>query len=377
DLIVGKCTGYDIFINVPPEGISVSYPQGLPTLLPPFEALTLQVKLLPIGDVTINTESPLFFVSLEEGDFESQPMQFVGDDTYEAVLPGAACTTSYQFYVYAELDNGNEFTDPSGAPGSTHHAFAAVGTEIILRDEMEGDVSDWTIISENLETGAWEQADPNPTIFDGELVAPAADASADGTMAFVTENGPPDNDEPGDYDVDGGPLFLISPTVNLAGTDATISYARWMYSFTGVLDFLTVDISNDGGESWVAVPEHSVVHTHQQWETVFFLVSDYVEPTATVNVRFTVSDQPNNSYTEAGIDNFQVEIFICGDEQPCEGDANGDGVVDPLDSGYVLARFGCPVGTGDPSCDAADQNGDGTVDPLDSGFVLARFGDCS
>ncbi len=52
------------------------------------------------------------------------------------------------------------------------------------------------------------------------------------------------------------------------------------------------------------------------------------------------------------------------------------GLVDPLDSGYVLARFGCPVGTGDPSCDAADQNGDGTVDPLDSGSVLARFGLC-
>ncbi len=65
-----------------------------------------------------------------------------------------------------------------------------------------------------------------------------------------------------------------------------------------------------------------------------------------------------------------------GEEQLCEGDARGDGAVDPLDSGYVLARFGCPVGTGDPSCDAADQNGDGVVDPLDSGFVLARFGEC-
>ena len=61
---------------------------------------------------------------------------------------------------------------------------------------------------------------------------------------------------------------------------------------------------------------------------------------------------------------------------PCDGDANGDGQVDPLDSGFVLARFGCPVGTGDPDCDAADQNGDGEVNPLDSGFVLARFGEC-
>lgn len=60
----------------------------------------------------------------------------------------------------------------------------------------------------------------------------------------------------------------------------------------------------------------------------------------------------------------------------CEGDANADGTVDPLDSGYVLARFGCPVGTDDPSCDAADVNGDGEVNPLDIGFVLARFGEC-
>ncbi|MCH7702676.1 MAG: hypothetical protein IID37_13420, partial [Planctomycetes bacterium] len=74
---------------------------------------------------------------------------------------------------------------------------------------------------------------------------------------------------------------------------------------------------------------------------------------------------PNNSGVMSipGKDGLDVE---------CEGDANGDGTVDPLDSGFVLARFGCPVGTGDPSCDAADQNGDGSVDPLDSGFVLAR-----
>lgn len=62
--------------------------------------------------------------------------------------------------------------------------------------------------------------------------------------------------------------------------------------------------------------------------------------------------------------------------EACPGDANGDGLVDPLDSGFVLARFGCPVGEGDPECDIADQNGDGSVDPLDVGFVVARFGPC-
>ncbi|MCH7703454.1 MAG: hypothetical protein IID37_17395, partial [Planctomycetes bacterium] len=83
--------------------------------------------------------------------------------------------------------------------------------------------------------------------------------------------------------------------------------------------------------------------------------------------------------SEDASDHFLVfaDLIVPGDGQgSCEGDANGDGSVDPLDAGFVLARFGCSVGTGEPTCDAADQNGDGNVDPLDSGFVLARFGDC-
>ena len=63
-------------------------------------------------------------------------------------------------------------------------------------------------------------------------------------------------------------------------------------------------------------------------------------------------------------------------ETACDGDANSDGTVDPLDSEYVLARFGCSVGAGDSTCDVADQNDDGEVNPLDAGFVLARYGEC-
>ena len=42
-----------------------------------------------------------------------------------------------------------------------------------------------------------------------------------------------------------------------------------------------------------------------------------------------------------------------------------------------LDRFGFDVGSGDPDCDTADQNPDGMVDPLDVGFILSRFGSCS
>ena len=69
-------------------------------------------------------------------------------------------------------------------------------------------------------------------------------------------------------------------------------------------------------------------------------------------------------------------INLVPPSEECAGDANGDGTVDPLDSGFVLSRFACEVDAGEPDCDAADQNDDGTVDPLDVGFILARFGPC-
>ncbi len=73
-------------------------------------------------------------------------------------------------------------------------------------------------------------------------------------------------------------------------------------------------------------------------------------------------------------DSVSVLLNLC--QFAWDGDTNGDGFVDPLDSSFVLARFGCDVNGGDPSCAIADQNGDGLVDPLDVGFVLARFGSC-
>ena len=65
----------------------------------------------------------------------------------------------------------------------------------------------------------------------------------------------------------------------------------------------------------------------------------------------------------------------CNTPALCDGDVNGDGVLDPLDTGYILARLGadlCAAG----NCQA-DVNCDGLIDPLDLGYVLARFGVCN
>lgn len=379
DLIVGKCEGYDIFINVIPEGIAFSYPAGLPTFVPPDENLLLTVQVASTGEVELQPNSGLLYLSIDGGAFDEIPMTEIGDGLYEATLPGQTCLTDYRFYVSASLVGGEEFFDPADAPAVTHEAVAAAGTEILLRDTLEDDVSGWEVFSdESLTAGEWELAEPNITIHGAcGVMAPDADATnGDAVMAFVTQNCVDDEDcsTATDSDVDGAFTFLTSPVFDLSGTDGTITYSRWFRTCFGTSDVFTVEVTNDGGDTWTLVDE--VGGAGDEWQDIAFTVSDFVEPTDNMRVRFSTGDPTNDSLTEAGVDNFQVEIIVCGDEEPCQGDLNGDGNVDPLDIGFVLARFGCPVGTGDPSCDAADLNGDGTVDPLDSGFVLARFGTC-
>ena len=65
---------------------------------------------------------------------------------------------------------------------------------------------------------------------------------------------------------------------------------------------------------------------------------------------------------------------LCDTPGLCDGDVNGDGVVDPLDTGYILGRMGGDL-CGGAGCQA-DANCDGKIDPLDAGYVLARFGTC-
>ena len=72
---------------------------------------------------------------------------------------------------------------------------------------------------------------------------------------------------------------------------------------------LRVEVSNKGGEGWQ--PAFDITGTGNAWKNFSFLVSDYIEPSEDVRVRFLVKDIPNDSITEAGIDNFQIEQYIC------------------------------------------------------------------
>jgi hypothetical protein len=379
DIVIGRCAGHAVWVNQPPIGILFTYPGGLPTLVPPDTGADLVVHLEPIGGADIMAGSVKVFASVNGGPFVEQSASSVGNGDYQAPLPGAACGSPIDFYVMAQLESGETFTDPSNAPNSAYGAMAALGTDIALLDQIEEDVSAWT--TENAgapsDIGQWEQSDPIPTLFNSALAAPDDDATPghEKFKAFVTENGETGGGA-GATDVDGGPFHLISPLIDLSGADATISYARWFFSDgipgTHVPDALSVSVSADDGLTWVPVPEHTTGGTGSAWEIVAFDVSDYVEPTGQVRVRFSTSDLPNNSVTEAAIDDFKVARIDCG-TVPCPSDLNQDGAVSVEDMVTVVLDWGC---TDPPGPCTGDVNQDGTVDVQDMVEVVLAWGAC-
>ena len=373
DLVIGRCNETRIWMNEPPIGIGFTYPSGVPGFLTAGETTNFDVNIESIGSGNIDPSSAKFFYSVDGGAFQSVDMSAQGGDLYSVVIPAFDCPSSVEFYSEASNDEGVTATDPPNAPIDAFSALVAEGTEVTLQDEIEGDVSGWQISSQNLTNGEWEQAEPIGTISGGQLAAPNMDSTngSENVMAFVTENGAPGGSA-GAADLDGGPTFLVSPVIDLDGSDATISFDRWFFcddeGNAAQQDFMQVQVSNNNGASWQGIQVLTTTGTGSAWETVSFVVSDYVTPSDQVRVRFVASDSPNNSVTEAGIDSFSVEEIVCGED--CPTDLDGDGFTAFGDLVQVLAAWGpCK------SCDA-DFDMSGAVDFNDLVALLASFGEC-
>jgi hypothetical protein len=376
DFVLGRCTGTQVYINQPPFGVQFTYPLGLPAFISPDATFAVDLQLVTIGGSSPTPGTTKMFYSIDAGPFQSVSMTDLGDDRFQADLPSVACTSQVGFYFTTDLDAGGSFFDPPQAPSQVYRAMAALGTELSVNDLIEGDTSEWTIIADGLPTdsGDWVQAEPIGSIFGGNIAAPFEDGTAahEATQAFVTLNIPSELN-PVTGDVDGGPFRLLTPTFDLAGTDGTIGVTRWMFSASGVLDSLTTDITNDGGDSWTPIPELTTTGTDSEWESVSFVVSDYITPSADMRVRFTVADLPNDSVTEAGIDNFSVERIVCAEAPPCVGDTDGNGAVDIDDLVNIVLDFGFE-GADPPN--GGDVNGDMIVDVDDIVEAVLNFGAC-
>lgn len=310
DIVLGRCTGTTVWINQPPTGVAFSYPGGLPAMVSPGGIRSFAVQATGIGGVVPQAAGGLLHYSVDGGPMLTAPLNGVGGGTYYATLPAMpACSGKVDYYVSVQDAGGATYKDPPTAPAALNTVVSAAGTTVVYENDMEGSVAGWTVQNTALTSGAWQVAVPNGTTLLGQWVAPFedAEASTSQTHCWVTQNGAPGG-AVGAADVDGGPTDLLSPFIDLLGTDGFISYRRWFFSEGA--DVMEVAVSSDGGTNWATVETVNGL-AHNEWTSHSFRVSDFVPPTNLVQVRFRVQDVSPGNFVEGGVDVFRAEAFAC------------------------------------------------------------------
>ncbi len=209
-----------------------------------------------------------------------------------AFLPPQPVGTLIEWYLSARTTNNQTVTDVD--PNTPHESLVANNLVTIFDDNFQTNQG-WTVTNQNVTGGPWERGVPAG---DGSRGDPPTDGDGSG-MCYVT--GLPG----GNNDLDGGPTILTSPVFSMSGTNGIISLKYWMVSYNGNPDDLLIQISNNGGSSWVTVRTIRGGDSGA-WTDLSFIASKYVTPTSNMRIRLWVADNPNDSVTEAGLDAVKI-----------------------------------------------------------------------
>ncbi len=347
--------------------LAIGFPDALPELMAPGEATEITVRIVE-GDEAYVEDSGQLHYRYHGGVFLTAPLEHLGGEMYRATLPAATCDSTPEYYFSAAGTQSGTITQPPTAPSAVFSADVGVYT-VVMEDNFNTNMG-WTVYNGGgLTDGQWQRAIPTGG---GVRCDPPTDYDGSG-YCYVTDNGADNSD------VDGGYTWLTSPTIDLSGGDAEVSYALWYANFCGDAphtDYFVVEVSNNNGGNWTEV-ESFGPESAAGWTVYSFVVGDYVTPTAQVKVRFEASDFDPQSVVEAGIDAFRVSMFGCEDafvlgDMDCDGDVDFDDI-----DAFVLA-LGGETGYLEqyPDCNwlNADCDGDGGVDFDDIDAFVALIG---
>ncbi|MFK7961517.1 MAG: choice-of-anchor B family protein [Phycisphaerales bacterium] len=337
--------------------VSVNYVDGQPDLLAPdgelirVDVTEEQPGALGGASVRIVTTDAATGVPV------TTPMTEASPGVFEAMTPLAECFGEVDWYIEFESADGEIQRDPPTAPADQWRASVGTAFDTKFDDDAETPAG-WTVFSDDLTGGEWERGVPAG---DGSRGDPVDDFDGSGAC-WLTEN------DGGNTDVDGGPTVLTSRVFDLAGEEAAIlTYAAWFTNNTLDGDRLRVEVSSDDGATWTEARAYA---DSTSWRADSFRIDAFSALTATMRVRFVVSDNPNDSVTEAAVDAIQLLTVVC-ESTGIPGDVNGDGAVDFSDLLSVLAAFGPCPGGGAPC--PADVDDNGSVEFSDVLAVLSAW----
>ena len=377
DLVVGRCAGVEVWMNHPPISLTFSYTSGTPSVCAPGVPTTFPITTVIQGGGSIVPGTAKINWSLNNGAWQNADLASVGPNSWTATLPAFDCGDQVRYYLSAQLSNLGNVVDPATAPTTTYSLTPQTSAGDLYYSDFESGSAGWTVVNEGgLTTGAWSLVVPIGTTNGTQgAAAPSLDASPSGTMCWVTQNGV-SGGAANAADVDTGTTRLYSPVFDLSNAvSATLSYSRWYFCSDAMsggtaseIDHLVVEVSSNGGTSWTKIEDVVSSPSPNAWVARSINLGSYFPTfTSTMQVRFSISDSPENSITEAALDEFRITFAAC--QAPCQGDLNTDGLVDGTDLGILLGSWAQTSGP-------ADLNSDGSVDGSDLGILLGAWGTC-
>lgn len=333
---------------------------SLPDVLPANLPTTATIRIAD-GTHAVLPSSPLtIYRTIPGGVQPSIPLRWLGGDMYAVDFPALPCGTAMEYYLSATATNQFTIFEPSAAPTAVR-SVRVRDRVLLFHDDFETDRG-WAVFAEGeATTGLWTRVEPTGTIRDHVQVQPEYDRTAnEKQLCFITGQHPGGNAQFNVNNVNVGPVRLTSPVIDLFTADAEVSFAAWVYSTSGEIDFLEVEFSRDGGISWL--PAESIGPTSGWVSHSFRLQEKSSQQGDRLVLRFSIADVDNASLTEAGVDDVIVASVAC----TASGDLDNNGKVDKYDWPVLWAYMLGPLSPISHGCHEAELNGDARIDMRDA-----------
>jgi hypothetical protein len=243
---------------------------------------------------------------------KSQLTHTANPDEYSGAIPAQSMGTLVEYYLSVSDRHGRVVTSPITAPLPTY--FFVVGQLTVQRADSLERSSGWVVGTQedDATTGIWVRVDPIGTFADSlpyEPFQPEDDHTPDpGIYCYITGQQPIGDPNNGANDVDGGVTSLTTPLYNLSTYDnPVIEYYRWFATNRNVDDTFEVQISSDGGTSWI--PVEIITTMANSWQRSRFLVDQVISERSQVKLRFSACDRGTGSIVESGVDDLTFYSF--------------------------------------------------------------------
>jgi hypothetical protein len=262
----------------------------------------------------------------DDNSWTNMPMS--GTSSFTTTIPAQPNGTVVAYYISLTDNYGNEsgVTPVASNLAPINNAnlpyFILVGYELSEEEDFDFSFGFWQtgVTNDNATTGIWEIGSPIGSFADpsdpSTICQTDAQHTIGGFQCAFTGNAATINDGLGTNDVDGGHTTLLSPYYDLTSyTNPAFSYYRWYTNSPASganpgADWWQVLITDDG-VNWHYVENNK--SSDISWRKFAFRITDYVNLTNNVQLKFIASDSlrlgqnlDGGSLVEAAVDDLML-----------------------------------------------------------------------